>query len=535
MKRKSNSDFITELSLVLPSVVPCEEYKNALSYIKCRCKECGHEWKSKPNWLLAGHGCPKCGHKLGGKKIRSNDEEFRTKLLRINPHITPLEEYSLSSKAIKCKCQVCGNEWKATPNNLLRGNGCPKCNRIFQSSFPEQAVFYFVKKEFGDAINGFKYKGSEIDIYIPSLRIGIEYDGRHWHNNQHSEEKEKEKYSLLSNNGIVLLRVKEEPIISTECFCDKLFHYTVENKGYNNLSRTIENLLLYLGKRKSVDVENELYSIQEQYFLFKQNHSLGLMYPIALEEWYQEKNGNITPYMVSTGSSTKYWWKCRRCGYIWKTSPSSRIKNNFGCSNCYGNAPKTNEQFLAELKLINKNIEPQEEYKGADIKILCKCKICNHKWMVTPSKLLNNRGCPQCYANNRMRSQDDFLAEVEKVNPNIEVLSNYKGINKKIICKCRKCGYEYQTTPQQVLKGKKCRKCCGTAKKTNEEFLHELCQKNNTIKALEEYKGANAKIKFECQKCGWIWETKPAYILNDGTGCPNCYNIRRKKKEAKKI
>lgn len=95
----------------------------------------------------------------------------------------------------------------------------------------------------------------------------------------------------------------------------------------------------------------------------------------------------------------------------------------------------------------------------------------------------------------------------------------------------QKCGFEYQTTPQQVLKGKKCRKCSGTAKKTNEEFLQELNQKNKNIKALEEYKGANTKIKFECQKCGWVWETKPTYILNEGTGCPNCYNIRRKKKK----
>lgn len=435
--RKNNCDFIKELSSVLPSVVPCEEYKNALSYIKCRCRVCGYEWQSKPNWLLSGHGCPRCGHEKGGSSIRLSDQEFKAKLLAVNPHITPLEEYVLSNKPIKCKCQVCGNEWNTTPNRLLQGGGCPKCNRIFQTSFPEQAVFYFIKNEFEDAINGYKLDNSEIDIYIPSKRIGIEYDGKHWHSGSYSETKEKNKYFLLKNSDILLIRIKEEPIISNEAFCDKLFSYVVQHNSYNNLNRTIEDVLSFIGINISVDVESELYAIQEQYYIYKKNHSLALTYPECVEEWYQEKNGNITPYMVSIGSSTKYWWKCRRCGYIWKTSPSSRIKNNFGCSNCYGNAPKTNEQFLAELKLINKDIEPQEEYKGSDVKILCKCKICDHTWMVTPSKLLNKRGCPQCYAKKRMRSQEDFLAEVERINPNVEVLSKYKGINKRIICKCK--------------------------------------------------------------------------------------------------
>ena len=189
--RKSNNAFITELSEKLPTVIPCEEYKSALSYIKCKCGVCGHEWMSKPNWLLAGHGCPICGHAAGGEKIRSNNDEFRKKLADINAHITPLEEYVLSSKPIKYKCQVCGYEWKATPNNILRGSGCPKCNRIFQTSFPEQAVYYYVKKEFDDAINGYKLSTAEIDIYIPSIRIGIEYDGRHWHKGEHALEKEK--------------------------------------------------------------------------------------------------------------------------------------------------------------------------------------------------------------------------------------------------------------------------------------------------------------------------------------------------------
>lgn len=527
--RKSNEIFLKELGSILPTVVPCEEYKSALSYMKCRCKICGYEWTSKPNWLLAGHGCPICGHVSGGEKIRSNNDEFREKLSAVNSHITPMEEYVLSSKPIKCKCQVCGNEWKATPNNLLRGGGCPKCNRIFQTSFPEQALYYYVKKEFNDAINGYKLGTTEIDIYIPSMSVGIEYDGKHWHNGKHAVEKEKNKYILLSQNNIKLIRLKEEPVISDEQFCDILFTYSVERDGYDQLNRTIESILSFLGKQVSASVENDMYSIQEQYYSFKRGHSLALVYPIAVEEWYQEKNGNITPYMVHTGSTVKYWWRCNKCGYIWKTSPRSRVDNDFGCANCNGNAPKTNAQFLAELRLINDKITPLEEYKGSAVKILCRCEQCMHEWMITPSKLLNRRGCPQCYLKSKIKSQESFLSEVEQKNPSVEILSNYQGIRKPILCRCKKCGYEYQTTPLQVLKGKKCKKCCGTAKKTNEEFLQDLSTKNQLIEALDEYQGAHVKLRFRCKKCGWIWEAKPASILNNGTGCPNCYTLRSRR------
>ena len=58
---------------------------------------------------------------------------------------------------------------------------------------------------------------------------------------------------------------------------------------------------------------------------------------------------------------------------------------------------KTNEQFLKELKEVNPNINPLEEYNGANTKIKVECKKCRHKWDTTPSNLVNGKyGCPNC-------------------------------------------------------------------------------------------------------------------------------------------
>lgn len=72
------------------------------------------------------------------------------------------------------------------------------------------------------------------------------------------------------------------------------------------------------------------------------------------------------------------------------------------CPICRGDATrerciKSNKQFLQELKLVNPNIIPLEEYIDDHSKILCKCNIHNYEWYAEPNKILHRRtGCPKC-------------------------------------------------------------------------------------------------------------------------------------------
>ena len=49
----------------------------------------------------------------------------------------------------------------------------------------------------------------ELDIYIPSIRLGIEFDGANWHNTETQFRREKKKYEICQQNKITLIRVKE--------------------------------------------------------------------------------------------------------------------------------------------------------------------------------------------------------------------------------------------------------------------------------------------------------------------------------------
>ena len=69
-------------------------------------------------------------------------------------------------------------------------------------------------------------------------------------------------------------------------------------------------------------------------------------------------------------------------------------------------------------------------------------------------------------------------------------------------------------------------------KKTNEEFVIELQEKNPNIKPLEEYKGALKKIRVECKTCGYQWETTPNCLISKKTGCAKCSGVYKMTQKA---
>ena len=58
---------------------------------------------------------------------------------------------------------------------------------------------------------------------------------------------------------------------------------------------------------------------------------------------------------------------------------------------------KTHEQFVLQMQLINPNIEILTKYEKDGIKVLCRCKICGFEWWVAPGNLLQGKGCKQCH------------------------------------------------------------------------------------------------------------------------------------------
>lgn len=59
--KKTNEQFLSELSQVNPTIVPLEEYKGNQEKIRCLCTIHNYEWNVEPNKILYRRtGCPKC-------------------------------------------------------------------------------------------------------------------------------------------------------------------------------------------------------------------------------------------------------------------------------------------------------------------------------------------------------------------------------------------------------------------------------------------------------------------------------------------
>ena len=68
-------------------------------------------------------------------------------------------------------------------NNKLY-NRCPVCSSYLRTSIPEKILYYYLIKIFPKTIANYKpewLKPKELDIFIPELNIGIEYDGYYYH------------------------------------------------------------------------------------------------------------------------------------------------------------------------------------------------------------------------------------------------------------------------------------------------------------------------------------------------------------------
>lgn len=66
-----------------------------------------------------------------------------------------------------------------------------------------------------------------------------------------------------------------------------------------------------------------------------------------------------------------------------------------GCAYCTGRYKTTND-FIMEMKNINPDIEIIGEYIGSEKPVLCKCKKCSHIWSPIGRSLKNRQGCPSC-------------------------------------------------------------------------------------------------------------------------------------------
>ena len=121
----------------------------------------------------------------------------------------------------------------------------------------------------------------------------------------------------------------------------------------------------------------------------------------------------------------------------------------------------TNDAFLMRLIEHNSDIECLEIYKGMLVKLRFKCRKCGNFYCARPADVLStptHNGCPKCHRGGR-KTHQWFISEMNSVNSNVVITSQYHTMNTKVGCMCRICGHIWSAIPINLLKGRGCPIC----------------------------------------------------------------------------
>ena len=442
-----------------------------------RCER-GHSWQTSVDNRAKGKGCPHCS----GRIITSGSNDFSS----LHPAIAAEWDYernTISPDSIGGKsavyawwrCQMCGYSWRASVSNRVAGTGCPKCARRTHSSFPEQAVFYYVQKAYPDAINGYKQlfdNQMELDIYVPSLKIAIEYDGKAWHKGSRSREKEIIKFDSCKQAGITLIRIKEKIEIGDEKTCDFLISSQYDYNHYMTLQDVLIELKKYVPLLCDINIERDRNEIWEGFYSALKTNSLRDCYPKIAVEWHPSRNGTVLPQMMTASSTEKVWWQCEK-GHEWFARISDRVKGH-NCPYCsnkkllvgYNDLATVHPELAREWDVEkNKGTKASDIITGSGKKYWWKCQQ-GHSWEAVVYIRVHGCGCPYCSGRYAISGETDL----KTLRPDIAVDWDYEkngtiipeewtvGSGKKVWWKCKN-GHEKCTRIFERVRSNGCPEC----------------------------------------------------------------------------
>ena len=180
-REKTHDEFVEEIKNINPNIEIIGKYIKSKTKIKCVCKVCDKEWEVTPNSLLRGSGCPECSKITVANSHRKTHEEFLKETKSLHPSIKIVGKYIDIRTKIRCECLLCGNIWNAIPDNLLHGEGCPKCKLSkgelkIEKFLQDNNIYYIPQKKFDDLL-GVGGRKLSYDFYIPHNNTLIEFNG----------------------------------------------------------------------------------------------------------------------------------------------------------------------------------------------------------------------------------------------------------------------------------------------------------------------------------------------------------------------
>ncbi len=487
-----------------------------------KCKRCGSEYESYiNNRTRKGVGCPYCA----GQKVLVGHNDLQTVFPDLAVEwsnkntIKPTDVTAHSNKKVYWVCPLGHDDYLMSVKQRSNRQGCPICAQQSQTSFPEQAIYFYLKQAFPDTVNRYIFDGREIDIFIPSKNIGIEYNGYFSHKKK--LEKDILKKEFFESVGITLFVVKEYKYTEEQEHAD---FYIRERTSFNDLTYLIQDVLKLICAGASIDVDcsRDAISIKNQYVILRKENSIAAVRPDLVSRWDYEKNGSITPEMVTLGTGQRFYWKCKICNRSYLALPS-KIAEGSVCSKHRnllkheGNDLATKHPELLKYWDYEKNeVKPSEIYGGGERVVYWICEK-GHSYTKSILKHIRGEGCPICAGKKVISGFNDL----KTLRPDIAQTWNYakngnilpsqvtEHSNKKYWWICDK-GHEWETSVKNRSYGKGCPYCYKEQKGKRQINMYDADTLTyittfDSVKSICDYLGldykkTNSAISHVCKK-----------------------------------
>lgn len=213
-----------EWSIKNGSLSPDTVNEKSIKMVWWKCGVCGYEWRSQIKSRVKGSKCPVCSERevyTGYNDIATTDpiiasEWDREKNIKLNP-------MKINRNSLYCVWWKCphGHSWKArVVDRTIKGKKCSQCEKEYQSVFPAFLIsMYAAQNDCHAILNSDKQIGLPIDVYIPELRLAIDYSKS---TNRKERNAQEIKEHICSKNGIKYCR---QPYSSNEM----VYAYDIKN------------------------------------------------------------------------------------------------------------------------------------------------------------------------------------------------------------------------------------------------------------------------------------------------------------------
>ncbi|MCR5238234.1 MAG: hypothetical protein K6E34_13640 [Lachnospiraceae bacterium] len=403
-------------------------------------------------------------------------ERFCEEMKQLHPDIQVIGEYTKAVESVAVKCLNCGKEWSPKAYSLISGKGCPHCSAKKGAKNNKGKTG---QKDHNTFITQMQEKHPNVKVignYL-STHSDIECQcticGHKWIT---------KPYSLLQGHGCPK--------------CAKSGTSFMEQLIYLACCSVFGEDKVHSRDRKTIGMELDIVIPD---------------YKIAIEP------GNWFLHEKSFSRDSKKRVLCSEKGYRLIT--------------VYDKYPMNEPPFDTDCYVFTEdlNIADHVLIRNLIVKIIKSITVPIDSnffdWDVLEK---------QAYENAKAKTHEDFVVEMKKTMPSIEIVGKYVNANRRVEVKCKICGFTWNAVPANISRGDGCRKCGAKVRgekkrKKQEDFENELKNLIPSVKVIGTYISRHKPIKVQCLKCGTVWEPTPGSLLrrdrnmaSENNGCPLC-------------